>query len=351
VTARQLRRTAALLVLVLASACSSGTSPTTASNSPAASKHSAPHGPATSLSASASLRAATTAGGHLSVSVVGHLPQGLSRAVAVVAGDRIVVLSGLTPGDVSTSRVLSIDPATATASLVGHLGEAVHDASGAYLSGNALVFGGGAATSVSDVQAFHGGSAGVVGHLPAGRSDSAAATLGGTAYVAGGFDGHAMSRAVLSTRDGRAFATVARLAVGVRYAAVTATPGALWIIGGQLATTESTRSGGQTSDLQRVDLSTGRVSIAGRLPATLGHAAAFTLRGAIYVVGGRSGDTASARIWRVDPATAKVAVAGRLPMAYSDMAAVVIDGAAWLVGGEAGGPNAPLRTIVRLTVS
>ena len=284
------------------------------------------------------------------VRVLGSLPQGLSRTVAVNTGDAILVMSGLSPGDASTSRVVRINPTNGAAQLIGHLTTAVHDASGAFLNGDALVFGGGAGTQVSAVQAERAGSASVIGHLPAGRSDTAAATIGNTAYVVGGFDGHQLPRAVLATTDGRSFRAVATLALGVRYPAVAAAGGAVWVVGGQLATTEGTLAGAQTSDIQRIDPATGKVTVVGHLPTSLGHASAFSLGGSIYVCGGRVGSTASSRIWRLDPATGRVTLAGRLPMAYSDMAAVVFGSAAYLIGGETTGPAAPIRTILKLTL-
>lgn len=228
---------------------------------------------------------------------------------------------------------------------------AVHDASGAFLGHQAMVFGGGAGTGVSAVQEWHGSGSTVIGHLPEARSDTAAATTDGTSYIVGGFDGHALPRAVLATTDGRSFRTFATLALGVRYPAVAAAGGAVWVVGGQLATTEGTLAGAQTSDIQRIDIATGRVTIAGHLPTPLGHAAAVNLGGAIYICGGRVGSTASSRIWRLDPSTERVTAVGRLPMAYSDMAAVVVGGAAYLIGGETTGPGAPIKTILKLTIT
>lgn len=270
--------------------------------------------------------------------------------MAVNTGNGILVLSGLAPGDVSTARVVRIDPASGAAALVTHLPVAVHDASGAFLNGAAVVFGGGAGTDVSAVQAVRTGKASIIGRLPVGRSDSASATANGTAYVVGGFDGHQLPRAVLATTDGRGFRTVGTLALGVRYPAVAAAGGAVWVIGGQLATTEGTLAGAQTSDIQRIDPTTGKVTVAGHLPTSLGHAAAFSLGGSIYICGGRIGSTASSRIWRLDPSSGRVTLAGRLPMAYSDMAAVVVGSAAYLIGGETTGPAAPIRTILKLTL-
>src|SRR5206468_12642368 len=149
-------------------------------------------------------------------------------------------------GDVTTGRVVTIDPSTRRARVDGSLAEAVHDASGAYLGGRSVVFGGGSATEVADVQSWTRGGSRVVGRLPQGRSDSAAVTVGGTAYVVGGFDGRAMTRTVLASADGRAFRHVGRLRAGVRYPAVAALGSQIYVFGGQLATTEGTSSGAQS---------------------------------------------------------------------------------------------------------
>ena len=287
----------------------------------------------------------------LRVAVAGELPHGLSRTVAVADNGQILLLGGLVPGDTTTSVVLRFDPVSGTTATAGRLALAVHDASGAVLGGRALVFGGGAATSVADVQAFTGGTGAVVGRLDRGRSDSAAAVLGSTAYVAGGFDGSAMVRTIDATSDGAHVRQAGSLVLGVRYPAVAAAGGWVWIVGGQLATTESTRSGGQTDDIQRFDPATGRTTIAGHLPEPLGHATAFALGGAVYVAGGRSGSQAVRTVWRIDPATGRATAVATLPRAASDMAAVVIGDKAWLIGGETTGPEAPLRTVLTVSIA
>ncbi|MDQ1704326.1 MAG: hypothetical protein QOF18_692 [Frankiaceae bacterium] len=281
---------------------------------------------------------------------VAQLPVGVSRTVALRRGSRLVVLGGLAPGDVTTSRILAFDLATRRTTTVGSLHEAVHDASGALLNGRAIVFGGGAAQEVSDVQAWSAGTSQVVGSLPTGRSDSASAVVNGTAYVVGGFDGSGLTRDILATRDGQSFRVVGRLPLGVRYPAVAAAGGFVWVIGGQLATTVSTSAGAQTDDIQRFDPRTGRTSVVAHLPNSLGHAMAFSLAGQLFVAGGRHLTTASARIWRIDARTGRASGAGRLPFAYSDAATVVVGATVMLIGGETSGPLAPIRTIVQLTL-
>ena len=282
---------------------------------------------------------------------VASLPAGLSRTVAVRRGGDILLLGGLTSGDVTTGRIWRFDPRSGRTAQSGSLTEPVHDASGALLDGAALVFGGGAATEVADVQAWSANRDRVVGRLPAGRSDSAAAVVDGTAYVLGGFDGSRLLRDVLATRNGRTVRVAGRLRQGVRYPAVAAVGGAVFVVGGELATTAGTTGGPQSDAIQRFDPSTGRTTVVGHLPHPLGHAMAFVLGGRLFVAGGLRSSTATDRVWSVDPQSGRVRAAGRLPQPLSDAAVVPVDDAVWLLGGERTGPLAPLRSVLRIRVS
>jgi hypothetical protein len=270
----------------------------------------------------------------------------VSRAVAVVISGRVVVLGGLTSGDVTTGEIDSVDPANWAASAVGQLREPAHDASGAALAGRAVVFGGGSSTELADVQARAGRTSRVIGRLLTPRSDSSATTIGTTAYVVGGFDGTQMTGAVLATMTGRRFRVVATLRQGVRYAAVSSYQGSIYVFGGQLATTEGTSTGAQSRLVQRIDVHTGQVRVIGRLPWSIGHAMAFTVGGRLYLAGGRRGTRATDRIWQVDPVGARLTAAGRLPHAISDSAVVEVGTTVALIGGETTGPFAPQPTIV-----
>jgi hypothetical protein len=279
-----------------------------------------------------------------------HLASPVSRAVVVADGKDLLVLGGLTTGDVSTAQVVQVDPASGTSTPTGQLTTAVHDAGGVSVGGRVLVFGGGSYSTVSLVQAWSAGAVTTVGALPVARSDLAAAVVGGTAYVVGGFDGTNLVSAVVATRDGASFQPAGQLVQPVRYPAVAAVGSEIWVVGGQLGTAESTRTGGQTSDIQVYDPATGTTRVVGNLPVPLGHAAAFTLGGQLYVAGGRNGDTATTQIWRISP-TGTTTLAGSLPFAFSDMAAVVLGQTAWLVGGETTGPTAPLDTVVEVRLA
>ena len=322
--------------LLLATACSSSAAvPPSARTASGGGRH--------------SVVASTTS--KLHVRAVATLANGVSRTVAVRTGQRLLILGGLAAGDVTTSRVVSIDPAAGRSHVVGALGEAVHDAAGALVGGVPLVFGGGASTEVADVQAWQRGQSHVVGRLPSGRSDSAAAVVAGTAYVVGGFDGSSLVRDIEATTDGRHFRVAGRLRVGARYPAVVAYRGAVWVFGGEQATTDGTSGGPETSAIQRFDPSSGRTTIVGHLPKQMGHAMAFTLGGSLYVAGGRSAGVARDQILRIDPATGHSTRVGRLPYAESDAGVVEGPSTVWLIGGETAGPTEPQRKVFAITLS
>lgn len=278
-----------------------------------------------------------------------HLPAAVSRPVVLPDGTGFVVLGGLATGDVSTSRVVRVDPATGSAQVAGALARAVHDSAGAVLGGRDYVFAGGSYSTVATVQAWSGGQASTVGQLPSPRSDLTAVTVGPTAYVVGGFDGTSMDPQVLATTDGATFKSVAALPIPVRYAAVSYQGGDLWVFGGVTSTSE----GGtlETSAIQRVDPATGQAAVVGHLPQAMGHATAVRLGGQVFLLGGRSGTTPSSAVWRLDPAKASVVAAGTLPQAVSDAGSVVVGDTAYLVGGEVTGPSAPLDTVVALRLA
>jgi hypothetical protein len=318
-------------VAVLGSACSSPT-PHARSASPPATARSSP--PEVSISASTE---------------TWTLPAAVSRSVVLPDHNGFVVLGGLGTGDTSTSRIVEVDPASGDSRIAGYLTVAVHDSAGAVIGNRFFVFGGGSGSTVPLVQAWTAGAATDVATLPEARSDLSAATIHGTTYIIGGYDGSVMTPAVLATTDGLSFKPVAQLAIPVRYAAVAGLGNTLWVVGGVTSTSE----GGtvDTDAVQKVDLVSGRVSVTGRLPQPMGHAAALVLDGQIFVLGGRSGTVPSAAILRLDPFSGALVLAGHLPEPVSDAGAVVVGGVGYLVGGEITGPAEPLDTVVALRSS
>ena len=125
-----------------------------------------------------------------------------------------------------------------------------------------------------------------MGSLPAPRSDAAAVTIGGTAYAVGGYDGSKPDASVLATTDGRTFTTVTALPVPVRYPAVAALDGMIYVFGGQAIT--GPNAGAAVNVIQAVDPARHMAAVIGRLPESLAGAAAVTLDGEVFVAGGDS---------------------------------------------------------------
>ena len=299
-----------------------------------------------------------------------HLPAPVSREVVVPAQHgRLIVLGGLTPGGSSATGIYSVRTRTGTARPIGALGVAVHDAAGAVTGGRALVFGGGSAASIATVQRFtlpgtHGDVTAGPASLPKARSDLAAVTVGATTYLLGGYDGARPDAAVLATTDGRAFRTVAALRLPVRYPAVAALGGKIYVFGGLAVS--GPHAGAPVNTIQAVDPVRHRSTIAGKLPEPLAGAAAVTLGGEVFVAGGEStvpqprargvgttqyrargpgvgsesaGTPTStvSTIWAFQPATGRLLPAGRLQVPVSQAAVAVSGSAAWIVGGESHG--------------
>jgi hypothetical protein len=266
------------------------------------------------------------------------LPAPVSRPTVFSEGQGLLVVGGLTTADTTTQQILLVDVSHRTVKTAGqHV--PVHDAAGAVVGGKDLVFGGGSTTVSSAVQdVTPGGSTQVISHLPQPRADLVAISDGKAGYVLGGFDGTQGSTTVLRTLDGRAFTVMGTLPLSVRYPAIAATAGSIWLFGGE-------HDGKQITEVQRIDLSTGQGTIAGPLPRPLAHAGAFTLQGMVLVAGGRSSATTTATLMRFDPSNASFSTAGHLPDARSDFGVAVVGGTAYLVGGES--PK-PVDTVIQV---
>jgi len=310
-----------------------------------------------------------------------HLPAPVSREVVVPGRHgKLIVLGGLTPSGASAAGVYSVGTRTGAARRIGALGVAVHDAAGAVTGGRALVFGGGSATSIATVQGFtlpggHGGAAPGLARLPNARSDLAAVTVGAVTYVLGGYDGTRPDASVLATTDGRTFRNVATLKVPVRYPAVAALGGKIFVFGGLTVT--GLRAGTPVNTIQAVDPARHTCSVIGHLPEPLAGAAAATLHGEVFVAGGESTvpqsralgtgttqyhargprvgvETGGARtftvstIWAFQPTTGRLLPAGRLQVPVSHAAVTVSGSRAWIVGGESHGvPIAAVQMLRR----
>ena len=286
-----------------------------------------------------------------------HLPSPVSGEAAVATGDGVLSLGGLDSTDVSTDRVVRLDPSGGAAHTAGRLGAPLHDAAAATLGPRVLLFGGGAASELDTVQALSGtrnagaapagtGASGAIGsaaigHLPGTRSDLSAVSVGAAVYLLGGYDGSAPNASVLRTSDGSSFTTFARLPVPFRYAAVAALGTKVYAFGGETA------SGGDSDAIQLLDTATGQARLLGHLPRAISHASAVALGGRVYVLGGRAAGTPLRQVLAFDPATGVVRSAGELPLAVTNGAAATAGGRGWLLGGL-GSEGRTLDTIVEL---
>ena len=271
-----------------------------------------------------------------------RLPAPVSGEAVVPEAKGLLVIGGLDRSGASIDSVLRLDGESGSTSTAGTLSQPLHDAAAAALPGGVLVFGGGSTTTIADVERLVPGQAGeVVGRLPVARSDLSAVTVGDRAYVLGGYDGRETVGAILQTSDGTKIKTIARLPVPVRYPAVVARGSKVYAFGGE----ES--SGADTTTIQMLDTTTGRVSVVGHLPGPLAHASAIELDGRIYVIGGRLDGSTTDQVLRFDPARGTAAPAGRLPSPVQNAAAGVVGGVGYLIGGLTPQED-PLSSIVTL---
>jgi hypothetical protein len=306
-----------------------------------------------------------------------HLAAPISREVVASSGRQLIVLGGLTASDASTTGVYAIRTAAGGARYLGALKAPVHDAAVAVIGRRAVVFGGGSTATVAAVQAFSlrgisgpsgrsGRSPAVnVGSMPMPRSDGVAVSIGSTAYVVGGYDGAHPDAAVLATANGRTFTTVAALRVPVRYPAVAALGGQIYVFGGEAVT--GPQAGAPVDVIQSIDPARHTAAVIGHLSEPLAGAMAMTLDNELFVAGGDSsvnrrpipglgttqfgpagpGRRTRATIWAFDPASKRLLPAGRLQVPVSHAGVAVIGSVAWIVGGESGGTLTTAVQMVR----
>jgi N-acetylneuraminic acid mutarotase len=278
------------------------------------------------------------------------LPAPVAREVVVTSGRELIVLGGLDATKFSTAAVVRVDTTTGASQSGGTLAEAVHDAAGVRLGDAILVFGGGGPSEngTSDVQSVPtNGATTVLGKLPQPRSDHVAVAIAGKAYVLGGYDGHNIVADVVSTDDGKSFTNVAVLPVPVRYPAVAVVGKMIYLFGG----VKDSQAGVDTSAVQRVDTTSGKIDVVAQLPTSLSHASAMVLDGQVFVAGGYINNTQlSDQILRFDPRSATTAIAGHLPAPISDAASAVIANRGLLVGGQ-GTDRAPVASVTAISAN
>ena len=271
----------------------------------------------------------------------------ISREVVLPApANQLLIAGGLDSAGASVPGIFALATSNGRLVLVGDLSVPTHDAAGTVIGRQALVFGGGTTGPSSTAQRFEvPGTVEPSGSLPAARADAAAATIGRTAFVVGGYDGPRLDAEVLATTDGLHYADVARLTVAVRYPAVAALDGEIFVFGGQASNGQPVRT------VQAVDPRSHKVVLVGQLPVPLSGAVAVDLSGTIYVAGGASPAGSSLRptatIYAFDLRSHRFLRVGSLPVAVSNAGAAVLGQSAWIVGGEVAGatPTAAVQVM------
>lgn len=257
------------------------------------------------------------------------LPSPLQREVVLEAGGAVYLLGGLNSSSTTLATVLKLDPVTGQITPAGSLVGPVHDGAGADIGGKLVVFAGGSGAGSNVVQSFDPatGKATIIGHLPVALSDLAAVQVNGTVYLIGGYDNHVPRAEIYATTDGRTFAKVAELPVGLRYPGVTLA-GDVVVIAGGISTQ------GATSVVYAFDPVADTVSAIARLPKPVGHAATFTLGSQVYVVGGLDGeDIALTSVTVIDPASGAVHRLASLAQPVTDAGVVSLGTKVFILGG------------------
>ena len=263
---------------------------------------------------------------------MGRLPFAVQNAAAAVVGPQVVtLLGGLDSSDTSRPAIQRLSSGSATS--LGTLQTPVHDAAAVRLGSAVYLFGGGQSSSVSSIVRLDPatGQTQPAGSLPQPNSDLGAAAINGTAYLVGGYTSRAPLDTILAWRPGGTPAVVGKLPQPLRYAAVTAVLGKVLIAGGDTPQ-------GPSRQVLEFDPSTRQVSSLGTLPQAVSHAAAGSLGGYAYVIGGRTGNGTPTRdITAIDPRTGAISPAGQLPQALSDATVAGLSQTIMLAGGRSSG--------------
>jgi hypothetical protein len=256
----------------------------------------------------------------VTVTRIGSLPQAISRAAAVaLPGGKLMILGGLV-GNNSIDTILVGRPGSLR--VVGHIPQPTHDAAAALLGGAVYLFGGGAATSTATVvRVSLTGTAADAGTLIEPLSDLGAAVVGGKAYLVGGYTGSESATAILRYAPASDL-VVARLPYGLRYAGVTAIGGTIYVAGG-VSPSGATRTVFAVAPGKKP-------RVVATLPKPESGAALAALNGVLYYVGGRT-------VLAIDPSTGKVTVAARMPDSLANATATTLGDEIVVAGGGTSG--------------
>ena len=261
----------------------------------------------------------------ITIARIGSLPAPTSRLSAVALDDgRVIALGGLVAGSSST-QILAGSPENLHR--IGSLPVPTHDAAAVVgRRGVVELLGGGDTVSAPTVVRVDPatGVARRMAPLDEPLSDLGAAVVGGHTYLVGGYTGSRFASAVLRVGAGNRTRVVARLPAGVRYAGVAALGDVIYAAGGITPS-------GPSAAVYRVDVRSGSVSRIATLPSPTAHAPLVAAHGALWLIGGDG----SRSVLRIDPSTGRVSLAARLPRMLSNAAAAALpDGRIVVLGGD-----------------
>ena len=322
--------------------------------SPQAHKYSAPAGPVRGVAAGGvAAGGAAARGAAIGMPAVEagvfpwQLPAPVSREVLLpqVGTSELIVAGGIGADGSSVGGTFHLNTSTGQLAQIGDLAYPTHDAAATIVGDQVVIFGGGTnAPGAITQDVSHTGASQVLGSLPVPRADGAAVAIGRTAYVVGGYNGPSLDPGVLATTNGVSFKKVATLLVPVRYPAVVAFHGLIYVFGGEISV------GRPVATVQVVDPRAGTDKLLGHLPMPLSGAAAGVLGGVVYIAGGLTGSVRQAPVndvFAFDRASGSFLRAGSLAVAVSNAGATVSAGRMLIVGGETSGgtPSASAQVV------
>jgi hypothetical protein len=256
-----------------------------------------------------------TAWGPIPARLAGRLSPAPGRAAIVVSRGTLVVIGGTAPSKVLAGKLGGVVKKVVSLPGTGAAAQAFA------LAGTVYAIGGEhGATPADEILRLEPSARGAV---PAGTfveplAEAGVATRGGSAYLVGGWTGTKYATAVLRFTPPSREDLVARLPEGLRSPAVALAGHTLWVAGGRT-------QAGLSRQVYAVDIDTGHVTSAGRLPRGVQQALLVTVAGKLYLLGGRaSGGKALATILRIVPATGRIKPAGRMPQPLAGATAAAV---------------------------
>ncbi|QQE78889.1 hypothetical protein [Alicyclobacillus sp. SO9] len=270
----------------------------------------------------------------VSIRPLGNLPNGVEGNTLALSGSGPVSIGGYT-GRVSVTNIDRLQPSVAS---IGHLAVRTHDAAAAYLGSDLYVFGGGQAVSYNTIVKLskNSATAKTVGKLSSPLSDAAAVPFkwkGKQGIVrVGGYDGNTyrQSTEFFSITNGVLQGTkMFAMPVGLRYAAVAAGNGKIYIAGGK------THHQGFSAHVYSWSPQKGIQKLPVQLAYGIAKAALFVDGSYLLVAGGENQKGVPIRnILAINIRTGKTKVVGKLPGPLADFGYTQQGKRGFIAGGK-----------------